>query len=67
MKYIAYTWKKNRMHESAPHDTREAAARELLVRFPEMKSAETAEASFDGHFWRTYGRNIQAVRRDQAR
>lgn len=67
MKYIAYSWHKNATHETGPHDTREAAARELLLKFPKLKSAETAETSFDGYNWFTYGRNIQAIRRDQVK
>lgn len=66
MRYIAYTHRGpyNRYIESSARTTREAAARELFENLPlRCKSVETSEASLYEGTWRTFGRNIQAVRR----
>lgn len=67
-KYIAYTYSNDAYRESGAHDTREAAAIELfgILGKRARRSVETAEAvqSHSGH-WRTHGKNIQPVRRDQ--
>lgn len=62
MKYIAYTYREG-YRESTAHNTREEAAAELFASIPRLNSAETAVAVMQDGRWKTYGKDIQAVRR----
>jgi len=52
------------LFRSRCHDTREAAAREVLRERPKAKTASTCHAYWDGADWRENGSDIRWYRRD---
>ena len=65
-KYIAYTytWCGLQPVQSAAHDTREAAAKELFEKLPQINdTVETTVAVEQFGRWRNYGIGIELIKR----